>query len=185
MLFCGEYTFANGVVLLVVSVVGWGTSKINSDWCWRSITLIQVVPSLIQLCGIWWIPESPRFLVSKDKADKALEVLVKHHSGGDVNNTLVQFEYREIRETITMETQVNQTTSYIDFLRTKGNRWRLAIIISLGVISQYSGNALISNYINYLYDGAGISGENKKLGVSYLLLLLKKKGGKKKLDIIY
>lgn len=160
-------SFANGIVFIVVSLVGWGTSKINNDWCWRSITLIQIVPSLFQLCGLWWIPESPRFLISKDKADKALEVLVKHHGGGDVNNPTVQFEYREIRETITMETQVNRTTNYVDFLKTKGNRWRLAIIISLGVISQYSGNALVSNYINYLYEGAGIRGENKKLGVSY------------------
>jgi sugar porter (SP) family MFS transporter len=151
---------------LIVSVVGWGTSKIEGDWCWRSITLIQIVPSVFQLCGVWWIPESPRYLVSKDKADKALEVLVKHHGGGDVNNSTVQFEYREIKETITMEAQADRATSYIDFFKTKGNRWRLAIIISLGVISQYSGNALFSNYMDRIYEGAGITGENKKLGIS-------------------
>ena len=65
-----------------------------------------------------------------------------------------------------MEAQADRATSYIDFLKTKGNRWRLAIIISLGVISQYSGNALFSNYIDRIYEGAGITGENKKLGVS-------------------
>jgi MFS family permease len=149
----------------VVSVIGWGTSTIQSDWCWRSITFIQAVPSVIQLAGLWWIPESPRFLVSKDKSEKALEVLIKHHGGGNPNNATVVFEYREIKETITMEAQAERSSSYIDFFLTKGNRWRLAIIISLGIISQYSGNALFSNYIDPIYENAGIRQQNQKLAV--------------------
>ncbi|KAF7561681.1 hypothetical protein G7046_g2468 [Stylonectria norvegica] len=151
---------------LIVSVIGWGTASINNNWSWRSITFIQAVPSLIQLCGIWWIPESPRFLVNKDKSEEALAVLAKHHGGGDANNATVQFQYREIKETIRFERTAKRATSYMDFLRTKGNRWRLAIIISLGIISQYSGNALFSNYIDIIYEGAGIKEQNKKLALS-------------------
>ncbi|CAM1505759.1 Fc.00g113960.m01.CDS01 [Cosmosporella sp. VM-42] len=151
---------------LIVSCVGWGTASINSNWSWRSITFIQAVPSLIQLCGVWWIPESPRFLVNKDKSDEALAVLTKHHGGGDENNATVQFQYREIKATIQAERDSKRATSYLDFVRTKGNRWRLAIIISLGVISQYSGNALFSNYLDIIYEGAGIKEQNKKLGLS-------------------
>ncbi|KAF5566363.1 major facilitator superfamily transporter [Fusarium phyllophilum] len=150
---------------LIVSVVGWGTASINGHWSWRSITFIQAVPSIIQLCGIWWVPESPRFLINKDKSEEALQVLAKHHAGGDVNNTTVQFQYREIKETIQADKSVT-STRYIDFLRTSGNRWRLAIIISLGIISQYSGNALFSNYMDVIYEGAGIKEQNKKLALS-------------------
>lgn len=150
----------------VVSVIGAGTAHINNDWCWRSITLIQAVPSILQICGLWWLPESPRYLVSKDKPEKAHDVLVKHHGGGNPNNATVVFEYREIKETIAMEAAADRSSRYVDFLLTKGNRWRLAIIISLGVISQYSGNALFSNYIDPIYENAGISDQNKKLGVS-------------------
>jgi sugar porter (SP) family MFS transporter len=151
---------------LIVSIVGWGTSKVDNDWCWRSITFIQTVPSLIQLSGVWWLPESPRFLVNKDKVEQALAVLVKHHGGGNLNDATVQFQYREIKETIQMEKMADRTTSYIDFIKTKGNRWRLAIVISLGVISQYSGNALFSNYIDRIYEGAGIKEQNQKLAMS-------------------
>jgi hypothetical protein len=151
--------------LAVVSVVGWGTASINNNWSWRSITLIQAVPSVIQLCGIWWVPESPRFLINKDKSEQALAVLAKHHAGGDVNNATVQFQYREIKQTIEADRSAQRATSYLDFLKTKGNRWRLAIIISLGIISQYSGNALFSNYIDIIYTGAGIKEQNKKLAV--------------------
>jgi MFS family permease len=151
---------------LVVSVIGWGTSTVPNDWSWRSITFIQIVPSVLQLIGIWWIPESPRYLVNKDRTEEALAVLAKHHAGGNANNATVQFEYREIKETIQMERSAAKATTYLDFFRTKGNRWRLAIVISLGIISQYSGNALFSNYMNSIYEGAGITNQNQKLGLS-------------------
>ncbi|OLN87012.1 Lactose permease 18 [Colletotrichum chlorophyti] len=151
---------------LIVASIGWGTSYVNNDWCWRSITFIQIVPSVIQLIGIWWVPESPRYLVNKDRSEEALAVLAKHHAGGDYNNATVQFEYREIKEVILMERNADKSTSYVDFLRTKGNRWRLAIIISLGIISQYSGNALFSNYMDAIYEGAGITEQNQKLAIS-------------------
>ncbi|CAI4213216.1 unnamed protein product [Parascedosporium putredinis] len=108
----------------------------------------------------------PRYLVSKDKPDQAFDVLVKHHGGGNSANATVQFEFREIKETIVMEAQANRSTSYMDFFRTKGNRWRLAIVISLGIISQYSGNALFSNYIDDIYSNAGIREQNQKLALT-------------------
>jgi MFS family permease len=151
---------------LFVSCIGWGTSHIANDWSWRSITFLQIVPSLIQLMFIWWIPESPRYLVNKDRHEEALQTLAKWHAGGDVNNATVQFEFREIKETIQIEKTADRSTTYLDFFRTKGNRWRLLIIISLGVISQYSGNAILSNYIDAVYTGAGITDQNTKLGIS-------------------
>jgi sugar porter (SP) family MFS transporter len=151
---------------LIVSCIGWGTVAVKSEWSWRSITFIQIVPAVIQLTFIWWIPESPRYLVNKDKHSEALHVLAKWHAGGDMNNATVQFEFREIKQTIQIEKDADRSTTYLDFLRTRGNRWRLAIIISLGVISQYSGNALFSNYMNTIYEGAGIRSDNQKLAMS-------------------
>jgi len=93
-------------------------------------------------------------------------MLAYYHAEGDRNNVTVQFSYQEMKETIRMEHDAKKNTSYMDFLRTKGNRWRLAILISLGIISQYSGNALFSNYINLVYTGAGITSQNQKLALS-------------------
>lgn len=150
----------------MVSSIGWGTTYIRNDWSWRSITLIQIVPSVIQLTFIWWLPESPRYLVSKDRNDEALLVLCKYHSGGNIHDAVVQFEYQEIKQTIQMDYGADKASSYLDFLRTRGNRWRLAIIVSLGIISQYSGNALFSNYMNTIYGGAGITHQSQKLAIS-------------------
>lgn len=127
------------------------------------------MPSLAQLLGLWWIPESPRFLINKDKSEQALQILTEHHGGGNINNATVQFQYREITQAIQEDRDAKVGSSYVDFFRTKGNRRRLIIVVSLGIISQYSGNALFSNYINIIYEGAGITEQNKKLGVRFAL----------------
>lgn len=92
--------------------------------------------------------------------------MAKWHANGNDQDLTVQFEFREIGETLRLEKQAAASSSYLDFFKTKGNRWRLAIIISIGIISQYSGNAVISNYANLIYNGAGITSQVQKLGVS-------------------
>ena len=112
------------------------------------------------------VPESPRWLVAKERDDEALKMLAHYHANGDANNMTVQFEYREIRETIAMEIHAKKNSSYLDFFKTKGNRYRLFILITLGVFSQYSGNAMFSNYANIIYEAAGITKERQNMGVS-------------------
>ena len=120
---------------------------------------------MIQLAFIYFVPESPRYLMAKDKHEQALDILAKYHANGDRNDPTVQFEYREIKETIRLELEHKKNSSYMDFFRTKGNRYRLLVLLSLGIFSQWSGNAIISNYQSILYDTAGITDSTKKLGL--------------------
>lgn len=64
-----------------------------------------------------------------------------------------------------MEFEAKKNSSYLDFIKTRGNRYRLALLVSLGVISQYSGNALFSNYMNLIYNSMGITEQNQKIPV--------------------
>jgi hypothetical protein len=43
----------------------------------------------------------------------------------------IQYKDREIKETISLEMRYQKNSSYLDFMRTKGNRYRLALLISL------------------------------------------------------
>jgi hypothetical protein len=107
--------------------------------------------------------------MSKERYEEAETILANYHANGDKTNPTVRFEYKEIRETLRLEFEFKKSSSYTDFLKTKGNRYRLALLISLGVISQYSGNALFSNYMNKIYDSAGITIQNQKIPVSHSL----------------
>ncbi|KAK0387335.1 hypothetical protein NLU13_5648 [Sarocladium strictum] len=150
----------------IVAWTSFGTESIGNDWSWRIPALLQGVPSLIQLVFLFWIPESPRFLIAKDRHEEALQILAKYHANGDEQNKTVQFEYQEIRETIRLEQTANDSSSYLDFFRTPGNRYRFGILLALGFFSQWSGNAIVSNYSAKLYQGVGVDEALPRLGLS-------------------
>jgi sugar porter (SP) family MFS transporter len=160
---------------LICSWISFGTQYIDNGWSWRIPTLIQALPSVIQLLFIFWIPESPRWLLSKERTEDALQMLGKYHADGNIDDPLVQFEFEEIKETIRLEFRAKKSSSFLDFIRTKGNRYRLLLIISLGLFSQWSGNALFSYYANKVYTAAGVSGSKAGLGLD---------GGNKVLSLI-
>jgi sugar porter (SP) family MFS transporter len=151
---------------LIVSWLAFGTNFIPNEWSWRIPALLQALPSIIQGIFIYWVPESPRFHIAKDRHDVALKMLAKYHANGDENNATVQFEFQEIKETIRLEFEASASSSYMDFFKTKGNRYRFFVLISLGIFSQWSGNAIISNYASILYDAAGVTDSTQKLGLS-------------------
>lgn len=60
-----------------------GTFQIQNDWSWRIPSMVQAVPSLLQLSFIWLVPESPRWHIAKGKEDQALKTLADVHANGD------------------------------------------------------------------------------------------------------
>ncbi|KAJ5344034.1 uncharacterized protein N7506_003858 [Penicillium brevicompactum] len=141
----------------------YGTLKITSDWSWRAPSLIQGLFTLIMLAVVWWIPESPRYYVSKGQPQKALEILAYYHAEGNEHDEVVQLEFTEITTAITMEQNLEHSGSYMDFLRTPGNRKRLLIIITFGLFAQWSGNGLVSYYLNLIMNSIGIKDADRQL----------------------
>lgn len=101
-------------------------------------------------------PESPRYLVFKDKIDEAKNILIKYHNGG-VQGALVDFELEEIVTTLRAEKEAKGSTSWADMFRTKGNRHRSLISITLGVFSQWNGVGVVSYYFVLVLETAGIT----------------------------
>lgn len=84
------------------------------------------------------MPESPRWLISKGRPEKAHKVLADCHANGDLNDEVVLLELQEIQDTIKLE-QEFEGNAWSELWRTKGNRHRLVILVSLGLFSQWSG----------------------------------------------
>lgn len=97
--------------------------------------------------------------------------MAKAHAHGNVDDELVQIEYHEIRETLTLEKEF-EGNGWLQLFKTKGNRHRLVILISLGFFSQWSGNGLVSYYINDVLEGIGIESSKTKLEINGILQIV-------------
>lgn len=121
---------------IVAAWLTFGTNHINNNWCWRVPSIVQAFPSLLQLAFIWFVPESPRWHISKGRNEKALQILADVHANGNVDDEVVQLEMKEIRETIQLE-QEFEGNNWSELWRTPGNRHRLIILLTVGFFSQW------------------------------------------------
>ncbi|EKM78879.1 hypothetical protein AGABI1DRAFT_75451 [Agaricus bisporus var. burnettii JB137-S8] len=139
----------------------------DSVWSWRAPSLVQGFVPLLQVALVWFIPESPRFLVSKGLEGQASTILAKYHANGDdARDPLVVFEIAQIRHALRMEEEINKNTSYLSLFATPGNRKRMRIIIAIAMFSQWSGNGLVSYYINLVLDGVGVTRTETKAAIN-------------------
>lgn len=141
----------------------YGTFTIQNSWAWRIPSALQGVSSLIQVLLIWFVPESPRWLVSKGKEERALQVLAYYHTNGNAQDPLVQYELEEIKAAIAFDREVAGNVGWLSLIRTPGNRKRLRLAIAIVVFSQWSGNGLIAYYLNKVLIAIGITNPKTQL----------------------
>lgn len=139
---------------IVAACVTFGTTHIPSAWSWRIPSLLQMAPSLLQVTFIFFLPESPRFLVSKERHQEAFEVISKYHAEGNASSELVTAEMAEIRTTIAMELE-NSRRSWVDMVKSKAMRKKTLIGALIGLMTQLSGNVVISYYTGSVLNAVG------------------------------
>ncbi|CAI6342573.1 unnamed protein product [Periconia digitata] len=141
---------------------GWitfGTFRIDSEASWRIPSGLQALPNLIQIIFLFWVPESPRWLVSVGRKDEAHAMLVKYHGEGNAEDPVVIFEYHEITRTLELELSGDSKGiigTAKEFMGTPGNRKRMAILVWAAICSQMSGNAFVSYYLSPILTSVGL-----------------------------
>lgn len=158
--FRGKYTSLYFTSYYVGAIVAswscYGCSGRSDSWAWRIPVVLQAIFPVVQLTFFYFVPESPRWLVSKGKVDEAKEFLVEYHAGGDSESPLVKTELIEIMNALELEKEANQTT-WKSLISTPGNRKRTFIAVTLGVFGQWCGNSVISYYLTLVLDTIGIT----------------------------
>lgn len=161
------------------------------NMAWRIPTILQVLVPILSLPGLIWAPESPRWLISNDRTEEARELLGKWHAGGDRDSALINYEMMEITETLKAEKDAHDSASYVEMFKTKGNRHRLFISVSLGIFVQWckynsshpfllmrladtrsmntAGNGVVSYYLALVLETVGVTSVTDQTLISAFL----------------
>jgi MFS transporter, SP family, galactose:H+ symporter len=141
------FQLAITIGILISYLCGYFFSGANDGW--RMMFWAGVIPALVLLLGMFFLPESPRWLITNGRDDEALLVLQKVED--DAN---VQTEYQQIKQNITNE-QNNKT----DWRELFSKRLRQPLLIGIGIffIQQFSGINAVIYFAPRIFEMAGLA----------------------------
>ena len=67
---------------------------------WRLPMAMQACPCAIVLVFVWFLPESPRWLMSRGRESEARRIITKYHGEGDPEHYNVKIQMEEMRDAI-------------------------------------------------------------------------------------
>lgn len=122
--------------------MGYGTNNIRSTANYRVPIGLQLVAGFFLIIGAYFIPESPRWLIYKDRNTEAFQILTRLRGKDDVE---VLMEYTGIVQDVSFDKKAYKQP-FRSLLR-KGNdnnRKRTVLGIAVHFFTQFSGiNAIL------------------------------------------
>ncbi|KAJ5095440.1 hypothetical protein NUU61_004796 [Penicillium alfredii] len=150
------------------AAVTFATLSVSGSWSWRIASLLQIFYPIAQLIGLLFLPESPRWLVSKNRKDEALDILARYHANGKADDELVQHEFQQICSSIGADADF-KPRPWSSFFSSRGDIHRLAICILVGFMQEWAGNGIITYYLSPILTSIGISNSRDQAAVNVSL----------------
>lgn len=155
----------NGAAIGGVAFVSWFEFGLyfvkNSSVNWRLPIAFQAVFAIIVLVGIWGLPESPRWLILKDRTEEAQYNLAALDDLPE-DDEIVTADLAQIQYSVSQE-NVGESTN--PFARTTNRHLqRTLIAIGVNMFCQMSGVNVISFYSNSIFEGTlGYTAETSRI----------------------
>ncbi len=150
-----QLTIVSGMLIVYfvnyfIALQGAEVWNVTTGWRWMFGS--EALPALLFLLFIFFVPESPRWLIKQGEVEKAKRVLDRVSESGQIRDDL-----NRIRETI-----LHETCRFTDLFRT-GLRPALFLGIALAVLQQVTGINVFLYYAPEIF---------KKLGTGSNIALL-------------
>jgi sugar porter (SP) family MFS transporter len=130
--------------ILVTNLVNYKLSATGPD-AWRWMFGLGVVPSVLFLIGVLWLPESPRWLMQAGRNAEARAVLEKLGSKEFVAKTISDVQQSLVGA---------KPQSYAAVFE-KGVRPAVVVGITLAVFQQFCGINVVFNYTSTIFESVG------------------------------
>ncbi|XP_069743390.1 solute carrier family 2, facilitated glucose transporter member 12 isoform X2 [Narcine bancroftii] len=140
-----EFKIVIGVLLAYI--INYAFSNTLDGWRW--MFGINLVPAVLQIIGVFFLPPSPRFMVKKGNDEKANLILQKIRSYGNIDDELTNIK-------ASLSNEGNYT--FLDLFRAKDNiRLRVGIGFGLIFFLQASGQPNILYYASTILRSVGFA----------------------------
>ena len=142
----------NLIYFVNLMIASLGDETWNVETGWRYMLGSGVIPAFLFLILLFFVPESPRWLVKRKKYDEAFDTLEKVNGKEEGTNVL-----NDIKQSL------NQEAGKLSDLFTKRLRPALIVGVVLALFSQITGINAIIYYAPEIFKGLGFGAESALL----------------------
>lgn len=115
-----------------------GSLVYNDNRAWLIPTWCQMVLPAFVVIFAWFLPESPRWLYTHNKRDKAMDFITKYHGLGDQQNAYVTLQVAEFEEYLNFQASEKKWWDYRALFTPRSNRYRVGCNIVMAIIPQFA-----------------------------------------------
>lgn len=151
----GSYLVIYAIGGFIGTCINQGTHTLLTPWSYRIPLLTQLICPAIFLCGVFFMPDSPRFLVSRGRVQEAYDAHRRLHGTSAAAEATREQEMKEIIAFVEFERQHQRNTTYLDCFRGTDRR-RTLIAMGLMTSQNFGGRDFLFSYGTYFFSVAGV-----------------------------
>ncbi|KAI0475147.1 general substrate transporter [Xylariaceae sp. FL0804] len=144
----GTYQLSLTLGGLVINCVCRGTSALPDDRAWRiPLALFYVVPAIVG-SAIWFLPESPRWLLLRGR-DAEARAALRSLRAGRFSEDEIEAELHELRLALALEAAAaegEERAGFAELWRGGVNLKRTLIVLGVNFFQQATGQSFASSY---------------------------------------
>lgn len=159
--------FQIGSIVMIGAMMGFSTWN-DSNWQWRCPLILQGLAPAFVCCTMYLIvPESPRYLVMKNKPEQARRVIAKYMTtSGSVDEPIVPLVLAQIEESLeSSRAGLKAAWDFRPFF-TKAVWYRTFILLIYSIFQQWNGGGIIGYYLSPALQTIGITKSIDQIGIN-------------------